>query len=173
MPPTKRCKSKSFGTSLLEKNVNGEREHESTTTNSDTEEQLAHQDNNFQSTLKVDEVLGKRIMRDGSIYYLLSWKNRSGEPTWEPETNCTCYEEIDQFNATVRHQRRASLCKPLIKWAKDDSKEATEVTCVRPQSRMSSTSSSSSNHDKNVRKFAHSKSFKLNKRLRISIEKSS
>lgn len=62
---------------------------------------------------EVESVLSKQIKRDGSVYYLLKWKNYKGEPTWEPENNCGCDKLINDFHAEV-HARQDEAARMSV-----------------------------------------------------------
>lgn len=56
---------------------------------------------------EVEKVLSKQIKRDGTVHYLLKWRNYKGEPTWEPRNNCACYKLIDEFETVVAKRQKA------------------------------------------------------------------
>lgn len=55
---------------------------------------------------EVESVLSKQIKRDGSVHYLLKWKNYKGDPTWEPEHNCGCERLIFDFEDEVKQKQQ-------------------------------------------------------------------
>lgn len=63
---------------------------------------------------EVVEVVGKRYENNGKIFYQLKWKDWEGEPTWEPEENCTCSRLIKEFESRiVERLKRESSSIPL------------------------------------------------------------
>jgi hypothetical protein len=64
-------------------------------------------------TFEVEEILGKRVSSTGLVEYLVKWKGyRRSNKYWEPHSNLTCAELIDDYNQNKCGQKRKRASKP-------------------------------------------------------------